>query len=236
MTTTKSLREAAVLLAAGEALFLFSGFFHPDHVHANDHHAVFAEYAQSNWWTLIHIGQFAGMTLVFTGIIALVAALAGPDQPRAWPMRYVTAAAIVSLGLYGVLQAVDGVALKQAVNAWSQAAVNERAAAFRSAEALRWLEWGVRAFQQFTHGACLILLAWCIGSTRRLPRSTAGFAGLAGLSLIVQGYTLSNEGFSMRGGRAGLFALIFNLAWILTLTALSVRPRRTSDKQLAGES
>jgi hypothetical protein len=212
-----ALRRAAVLLGAGEVVFLVSGFFHPDHVHANDHHAAFAEYAAANRWTLVHIGQFVGMTVMLIGIVTLLDAMSDGHQTRPWRAHYARAAALVSIALYGVLQAVDGVALKQAVDAWAQAPLDEQAAAFRTAEAIRWLEWGVRAFEQFTHGACLVLVAMGILSTRRLPRMIGLFAGLAGLNLIVQGLALSHEGFSMRGGTAGLLALIFNLAWIASL-------------------
>jgi hypothetical protein len=48
--------------------------------------------------------------------------------------------AAVALGLYGVLQAVDGVALKQVVDAWVRAPEAEKAARFASAETIRWLE------------------------------------------------------------------------------------------------
>ena len=51
-----------------------------------------------------------------------------------------------TLALYGVVMAVDGVALKQAVNAWASAPVAEKAARFASAEAIRWIEWGARSY------------------------------------------------------------------------------------------
>jgi hypothetical protein len=50
----------------------------------------------------------------------------------------------VTLALYGVLQAVDGVALKQVVDAWASAPEAEKVERFATAEAIRWLEWGVR--------------------------------------------------------------------------------------------
>jgi len=64
-----------------------------------------------------------------------------------WAGRFGAVAAVVTLALYGVLQAVDGVALKQAVDAWASAPEVEKAARFASAEAIRWLEWGVRSYQ-----------------------------------------------------------------------------------------
>jgi hypothetical protein len=223
----RMLGRAVSLLAAGEVLFLVSGLFHPDHAHANDHHEAFAEYAASKHWTLVHIGQFAGMTLVLAGIITLAVAVARTGEHSEWTKRYATTAAVVSIVLYGVLQAVDGVALKQAVDAWAGAPVNERAVAFRTAEAIRWIEWGVRAFQQIAHGTCLLLLAALILSTQPLPRFIAVLAGLAGISLVVQGYVLSHEGFSMRGDRAGLLALIFNLGWIVAVTVVAGRRHRS---------
>ena len=43
----------------------------------------------------------------------------------------------MALGFYGVLQAVDGVALKQAVDAWVNAPEADKAARFASAEVVR---------------------------------------------------------------------------------------------------
>ena len=47
---------------------------------------------------------------------------------------------IAALALYGVLQAVDGVALKEAVDAGVSAPDAEKAARFGNAETVRWLE------------------------------------------------------------------------------------------------
>jgi len=52
---------------------------------------------------------------------------------------------------------VDGVALKQAVDAWASAPDVEKVARFASAEAIPWLEWGVRNYQDFT----LVGGSWC---------------------------------------------------------------------------
>ena len=48
----------------------------------------------------------------------------------------------MALALYGVVMAVDGVALEQAVNAWASAPVAEKAARFASAAAIRWIGGG----------------------------------------------------------------------------------------------
>ena len=60
------------------------------------------------------------------------------------------------------MYAVDGVALKQAVEAWASAPAAEQATRFASAEAIRWLETGTRSYQEFTSGVALVLFATTI--------------------------------------------------------------------------
>ena len=65
------LRLSATLLFLGEVISLVAGYFHPDQAPANDHHAAFAGYAASKIWTAVHLGQFAGMAVIITGLLAL---------------------------------------------------------------------------------------------------------------------------------------------------------------------
>lgn len=137
----RSLRLSATLLLVGQLLYIVVTQFHADG-DANNHPAVFAEYAGSGIWTVIHLGQFAGMAIFLAGLLALFFALDVQAGTARWAGRFGAASAVATLALYGVLQAVDGVALKQAVNAWAGAPDAEKAARFASAEAIRWLEWG----------------------------------------------------------------------------------------------
>src|SRR6267378_107963 len=54
-----SLRLSATLLLVGQLLYVVVTQFHADG-DANNHAAVFAEYADSGIWTAVHLGQFAG--------------------------------------------------------------------------------------------------------------------------------------------------------------------------------
>jgi hypothetical protein len=117
MIDGKTLRLSAVLLVVGFVLYVLVGFLHPDGP-ANNHRAVFAEYAGSASWTAVHVGQFAGMAVIIAGLLVLYFALDVGAGGAAWAARLGAVSAAVALGLYGVLQAVDGVALKQAVDAW----------------------------------------------------------------------------------------------------------------------
>src|SRR4051794_3676835 len=148
---------------------------HPIHAggDANNHHAIFAAYAANGIWTAVHLGQFASMAILFAGLLTLFFALDGQDGTARWAGRCGAASVAATLALYGVLQAVDGVALKQAVNAWASAPEAEKAARFATAEAIRWLEWGVRSYQDFTLGLALLLFAAAVLRTAWVPRPIA---------------------------------------------------------------
>jgi hypothetical protein len=149
---------AATLVVIGELLSIIAGIFHPAREDPNNHPAVFAEYAASADWTLIHLGQFVGMSVFLAGLVLLASAFdtdKNPPGPRLL-MRLGSAAALVTLALYAILQAVDGVAVKQAVDAWAHATEAEKPALLASAETLRWLEWGIRSYQSFMLGITLV--------------------------------------------------------------------------------
>jgi hypothetical protein len=116
-----SVRLAAVLLLAGVLVTAIAGFLHAEGPDANDHRAVFAIYAASQSWTAVHLGQFVGMVIITFGLVALFFALDVRSGVGLWLNRFALVSAIAAMALYGVLQAVDGVGLKQAVNAWASA-------------------------------------------------------------------------------------------------------------------
>jgi hypothetical protein len=112
---------------------------------ANDHPAIFAVYAGSGIWKAVHVGQFVCAAILLAGLIALPFAV-NPQAGRArWAGRFGAASAVVALALYGVLQAVDGVGNQEVDEAWVNAPDTEKSARFASAEAMRWLEWGLGA-------------------------------------------------------------------------------------------
>jgi hypothetical protein len=159
-THRAELRLSATLLFAGVLIFVVAGLFHPADAAANDHPAIFVEYAASTFWTAVHLAQFIGMAVIVAGLLILDAEL-GHQSGTA---RLGAACALAAFALYGVLQAVDGVALKHAVGAWAAAPEAEKAARFASAEAVRWLEWGSKSYQSFVFGTALLLFAAAISA------------------------------------------------------------------------
>jgi hypothetical protein len=85
-----------------------------------DNPVVFAVYAEDDLWIASHIGQFAGGMLIFAGgFVALhrllVKSESGTVSALAW---FGLVAAILVASTFTILQAVDGIALKIAVDTW----------------------------------------------------------------------------------------------------------------------
>jgi hypothetical protein len=130
---------------------------------------------------------------------------------------------VTTLALYGVVLAVDGVALKQAVNAWVSAPDAQKAARFASAEAIRWLEWGTRSYENFTLGLAVLLFAVAVARTTWVPRPIPALMGLSGLTYLVQGWVAGTEGFSQMHTTAIVVAEVLNVAWMTWLLVIAWR-------------
>src|ERR687897_1393268 len=61
------LRMGSVAFIAGLVIIIVSTLFHASSEDLMDNPVVFAVYAESDTWIAAHIGQFAGVMLVFAG-------------------------------------------------------------------------------------------------------------------------------------------------------------------------
>ena len=216
----KSVRISATLLLVGQLLYIVLTQMHAGG-DANNHPAIFAAYARSEIWTAVHVGQFVATAILLAGLFALSSALNGQAGTPRWAARLGASAAAVALALYGVVMAVDGVALKQAVNAWASAPDAEKAARFASAEAVRWIEWGARSYQNLALGLALLLLAAAVGRTAGLPRPVAYLMGLSGLTYLAQGWVAGTDGFTRTHDVLIVLAWVLNLAWMIWLAVVA---------------
>ena len=57
----------SILFIAGMVIAIVSTAFHPSTEDPSNHPLVFAEYASDDSWIAVHIGQFAGVIMVFAG-------------------------------------------------------------------------------------------------------------------------------------------------------------------------
>ena len=225
MADRSLLRLSATLVVIGELLFaLVTALFHPDG-DANNHPVVFAEYASSASYTAVHFVQFVFMAVLLLGLLVLFFALNVRSGALGWVGRFAAVSVVVALALYGVLQAVDGIALKHAVDAWANAPEAQKATRFASAETVRWLEWGANSYQIFMFALALILLATVIVGTARVPRAIGYLMGLAAIPNLVQSWVVGNEGFSVSwlAGSLSTVGLPLMLAWSIWLLIVAWR-------------
>jgi hypothetical protein len=157
----------------------------------DDHEAIFAEYAASEAWVATHVAEFVLVLVAFAGLLVLCGALRR-EAPRL--VMLVGGAIIVTGATWAVLQAVDGVTLKQVVDAWAVAAEPERAERFADAESVRWIEWGVQSYFRLMLGLALLLLGAAIIVSRLVPSWLGVLLAIGGLLSLVIGLSVGYEG------------------------------------------
>jgi len=91
-----SLRRSAWLMLAGQVLYIGVTQLHAGG-DANDHHHIFAEYAGNQIWTSVHLGQFASMAILLSGLFGLGLVLDDEPGRKMWLGRLGSAAAAAAL-------------------------------------------------------------------------------------------------------------------------------------------
>ena len=223
------LRIGAACLAVGLIAVVVFEALHPAQEDPNNNPLVFAEYAADGDWTTVHLGALAGALVLIGGLVALCGALGrGPATSAAWA-RLATASAVTAAAAYGVLQVVDGVALKRAVDAWAAAPAGEQSAAFTAAQTVRWIEYGLNGLTFSLVGLTVILAGVALMLGDRFPRWLGAWAVAAGVGYAVKGLGVAYDGFA--ASLPGLVAVVLFGTWIITMVVFMVR---SSNRTLAG--
>jgi uncharacterized protein DUF4386 len=202
------LRMGSVAFLAGIVIFMVSTIgFHAGTRNPMDNPAVFAVYAKSDPWIAAHIGQFAGLMLIYAGgFVALhrllVKSESGITSALAW-FGLVTAILVAST--YAILQAVDGIAQKLATSSWyaippsystAGSQEEEKAIAFRVAEGIRWTEIGINSYFRMLQGAVGIIFGVAIAKSALLSRWIGAVGIAVGIVSIAAGVVTAYIGFS----------------------------------------
>src|SRR5215211_1475923 len=114
-------RVGALALPLGIILLVFATAIHTSREDAMDNPAVFMEYAQSDSWVAVHLAQWVALLLLFGGLVALYYPITTKPDLGAVVARFGLATVVLTAATFTMLQAVDGVALKWAVDAWASA-------------------------------------------------------------------------------------------------------------------
>ena len=189
-------RLGAVALLLGILVLVVSEIFHPSREDPMDNRAVFMEYAHSDIWTTVHLGQYFGFLFLLGGLVALYYSISA--RPGAGPglAPFGLAAAVTAAASYTVLQAVDGITLKHAVDAWVSAPAGQESAAFAAAEAVRWTEIGMNSLSNFLTGLTLFIYGVAIALGSVYPRWMGWIAAVSGAAFMYNGAVeVAYEGF-----------------------------------------
>src|SRR5690349_13374521 len=151
----------------------------------NDAPAAFAEYAGSTTWVATHLGQFVGVAMLGVALVGVAAAME-TGAAAAWARVGVVGTA-ASVAAAAALQAVDGVALKAAVDRWAAATGEARARAFEAAFAVRQIEIGGASLLSVLFGLTVSTFAVAMLCGRRFPAWLAAIGVLGGVATIAAG-------------------------------------------------
>jgi len=218
------LRLGAVTLLAGLVSQVPLGALHPHREYANDSVAAFHEYAHSQDWVLVHLGQFLGLLLVTIGLVSIAGTLARQRGAAGFLGLAAGVAAVVSAAVFAVQMAVDGVVLKAAIDAWEAATgTTDQEAAFRVADSVRDLEKGLSALFNLTNGLTLLTLGTGLAFSRGPGRRLGWLAAVGGVGLLVVGVLTALTGFSHQASSVALPATVTVLAFAVAMVAATWR-------------
>jgi hypothetical protein len=189
-------RIGALALPLAIPVLVVAEYFHPSREDPMDNRAVFAEYAHSHIWTTVHLGEYLGFLLLLGGLVALYYSVSAKPGLGAGIAPFGLAAAVTAAASFTVLQAVDGIALKRAVDAWASVPAPDKAAAFAAAEAVRWTEIGMNSLSYFLAGLTLCLFGLVIALGTVYPRWVGLVAVVSGAAFVYNGVgVVAYEGF-----------------------------------------
>jgi hypothetical protein len=220
---TREFALSAVLMVAGAVLNAVATWALLPPKEGGDHEAIFTRYADSGAWVAAHLVQFAGILLGLAGLFVLARALRH-EGPHLAPLA--GAGAVATAATFAVVQAVDGVALKQAVDAWVDAPRPEEATRFANAETVLWTGWGVQSFFYGVLGLTLVLLGVVVAVSRRFGAWIGSVAVAAGLLSLAIGIDVAYRGPETEFyERTSVVYQLLVLVFVVGVLIAEVRPR-----------
>jgi hypothetical protein len=217
----------AVSFIVGAVIMILSTMIHPSGEDPFNHPRVLAEYAYSELWVGIHIGQFVGTMMVFVGgFVAIYRLLTNSESSIISLLAWLgLALTIITASTFAILQAVDGVALKFAVDSWmASSEEEEKDLIFRVAEGIRWTEYGVNSVFRLLQGTVAIIFGLAIAKSILVNRWIGVVGVTVGIITIVAGIEVSYSAFAYPNfeGIRGISMIIF-LGWVVILGAAMLK-------------
>ena len=220
---TREFALSAALMVSGAVLNAVATFALLPSTEGADHEAIFTRYADSGAWVAGHFVQFAAVLLGTAGLFVLARAL----RPEASHLAALAGAgAVATAAISALVQAVDGVALKQAVDVWVDAPPADEATRFGNAETVLWTGWGVQSFFYAVYGLTLALLGVAVAVSRRFGAWIGLVAVAAGSLSLAMGIDVAYRGsetefYELTSVAYQLLVLVF----VVGILIAEVRPR-----------
>ncbi|MGA7690993.1 MAG: DUF4386 family protein [Nitrososphaeraceae archaeon] len=218
------LRIGSIAFLAGVIIVVVSTAIHPSKEDPANHLRVFAEYANSDSWIAVHIGQLAGGIMVFAGgFVALYRLLVQSESSMASVLAWIgLALAIMTASAIAILQAVDGISLKMAVDSWVATPTEEKAITFRVAEGIRFIEYGTNSIFRILQGIVAVIFGIAIIKSKLLSRWIGGAGVVIGAVTIYAGLEVAYLGFGGLTTIIGVSMIIYFI-WVGILGGLMWR-------------
>ena len=222
--------DRSVLVLSGA--LLLSGFvvnaiqrmiFHPTGEEDN-HEVIFTEYAASDAWVATHFAEFLLVLVALSGLLVLCLAL---RREAPYLALFAAGALVASGAAWAVLQAVDGITLKQAVDAWAAATGPEKTTRFADAETTRWIEWGLQGYFRVLLGVAFVLLGAAIVVSRLVPSWLGVLLVLGGLLSVAIGFSIGYEG--LESGLQDVIAIPLQVVVLALGVGLLIVSRRARE-------
>ena len=209
------LRIGSIAFLAGVVITIVSTAIHPSTEDPSNHLLVFTKYASDTSWIAGHIGQFVGVIMVFAGgFVALYRLLMQSESSMVSILAWIgLVLAIMTASAFAVLQAVDGIALKKAVDSWAAAPPEEKAITFRVAEGIRFIEHGTNSIFRILQGTVAVIFAVAIVKTKLLSKWICGAGVVIGTVTIYAGLEVAYLGFAGLTTIVGISMIIYFI-WI----------------------
>jgi hypothetical protein len=210
------------LCAIVGAILLFVGtLLHPMQADPNDAMAAFTEYAADHIWVASHLTQLVGVTLMVIALLFLAEQL--KSSKGATIARIGAAFAISSLAIAAALQAVDGIALKNMINAWSAATASQKDGLLQATFAVRQIEIGLASMFSLFMGLTAALFGMALFKDSTYSRWFSSIAIAGGISTAMAGIVMAYTGFSSMMMMINMPANFILLLWMMTLGVLMWR-------------
>jgi hypothetical protein len=126
------------------------------------------------------------------------------------------------------LQAVDGVTLKHAVDAWDAASGAEETTRFADAETVRWIEWGLQSYFRVLLGVAFMLLGAATVVSRLVPRWLGALLAVGGLASVALGISVGYAG--LESGFQDSVGIVFQLAALAVAVGVFVSGVRRTEQ------